>query len=137
MTQAGNPIRAVSVAVRDGDRLLLVRRGRAPSAGLFAFPGGRIEPGEGVLEAAQRELMEETRLIARNYRVHAEIIIDREDDSEVAYHLTVHLASYAGGEAVAGDDASETGWFDLESMRSLPITASTLAAAEDILRLPE
>ncbi|TIV26561.1 MAG: NUDIX domain-containing protein, partial [Mesorhizobium sp.] len=39
-------IPAVSVAVvRDGT-VLLVKRGRAPSQGLYAYPGGKVEPGE-------------------------------------------------------------------------------------------
>ena len=126
-------IQAVSVAVRDGNRLLLVMRGRAPSAGLYAFPGGRIEPGETVTDAAARELMEETRLRARNMRVFAEVTLDREDDSVETYHLTVHVADYDGGTALAGDDAAALGWFTIEEMRDLPITASTLAAAEEML----
>ena len=40
------PISAVSVALVRGDRILLVKRGRAPARGLYAFPGGRVEEGE-------------------------------------------------------------------------------------------
>ena len=59
-------IHAVSVAVVRGNRLLLVKRGREPSRGLHAFPGGRVEPGETNEEAARRELFEETGLRAEN-----------------------------------------------------------------------
>ncbi|WP_292224791.1 NUDIX domain-containing protein, partial [Mesorhizobium sp.] len=52
-------IPAVSVAVvRDGT-VLLVKRGRAPSQGLYAYPGGKVEPGETLPQAAARELREE------------------------------------------------------------------------------
>src|SRR3954469_11079883 len=69
--------------VRDAaGRLLLVRRGREPSIGLWSLPGGRVEPGETAEQAAAREVLEETGLDVKvgsllkmvdlpgNYRVH-------------------------------------------------------------------
>ena len=52
-----------AIVERDG-RFLLVRRRNPPAADLFAFPGGRAEPGETPEETAVRELFEETGLIA-------------------------------------------------------------------------
>ncbi|MFA5581293.1 MAG: NUDIX domain-containing protein, partial [Paracoccaceae bacterium] len=61
----GRPIAAVlAVVIRDG-RALLVRRANTPDAGLWGFPGGKIEPGEPILVAAERELHEETGVQAR------------------------------------------------------------------------
>src|SRR5436190_190421 len=51
---------AGAVVRDDHGRLLLVRRGRPPSAGLWSLPGGRIEPGESAAAAAAREVWEET-----------------------------------------------------------------------------
>ena len=46
-------------------RLLLIRRGHAPGRGLWSVPGGRVEPGETLAEAVEREVREETGLAVR------------------------------------------------------------------------
>ena len=56
------PIAAVGVIIRDGDRIVLIRRNRAPSQGLWTFPGGAVELGETLQDAARREALEETGL---------------------------------------------------------------------------
>jgi ADP-ribose pyrophosphatase YjhB (NUDIX family) len=127
-------IPAVSVALQRGGRLLLVRRGRAPAKGLLAFPGGRVEPGETLEEAARRELFEETGLAAAEMEVHA--VLDVESaTADAVYRLTVFWALHVSGEPVAGDDAESAGWFTLDEMAALPITGATLDAAKIILSL--
>ena len=60
------PTVAVGVVARDADgRLLLVLRGQAPHRGRWSLPGGRLEAGETMAQAAARELREETGLDAR------------------------------------------------------------------------
>jgi len=60
------PRAAVSVVARcqcaNQIRYALVQRGKSPNKGIWSFPGGKIESGEGTLQAAMRELWEETRL---------------------------------------------------------------------------
>lgn len=124
-------IPAVSVALRRGDTLLLVRRGRPPSQGLYAFPGGRVEAGESDEEAARRELLEETGLAAKLLR--PLVTLDLDGDAARVYRLTVFGGDYDGGEAVAGDDAESLGWYALETMNSIDVTPSVLAVARDIL----
>jgi ADP-ribose pyrophosphatase YjhB (NUDIX family) len=59
------PVVAVGVVARDpGGRLLLVLRANPPAAGRWSLPGGRVEAGETLAEAAARELAEETSLRA-------------------------------------------------------------------------
>ncbi len=127
-------IPAVSVALVRDDTVLLVKRGRAPSQGLYAFPGGKQEPGETPEQAAQRELAEETMLEGTGYRPVRTIFIDGAcDDHPVDYRLTVFAAAWTGGEAVAGDDAASAAFYSLAEMRALPLAGSVLEVAEELL----
>ena len=54
------PIRVLAAVIRRGERLLLCRRpSHKRHGGLWEFPGGKLEPGESLLEAARREVLEE------------------------------------------------------------------------------
>jgi len=123
-------VTAVSVAMRRDDRLLLVRRGRAPSRGLHAFPGGRVEPGEPLEAAARRELLEETGLEAAELSPFARIRIAGEDAD---FDLHVFATRHVGGEPAAGDDADAAGFFTLAEIQAMEVTQSVLAAAGEIL----
>ncbi|MET0575654.1 MAG: NUDIX domain-containing protein [Mesorhizobium sp.] len=128
---------AVSVALVRGDRILLVRRGRAPSLGLYAFPGGRVEAGETIEEAARRELLEETGLMAGDLSPYREYLIAREPQGKpVDFRLQVFTGLYRGGEAQAGDDADEAGWYTLADMENLPVIGSVLEVARELLAQP-
>ncbi len=124
---------AVSVALVHGDRVLLVRRGRAPSRGLYAFPGGRVEAGETAEAAARRELAEETSLAAGPLSLYREYRIEREEPAATGFRLMVFSGRFAGGSAVAGDDADEAGWFSLAEMENLPVIPSVREVAEELL----
>jgi len=123
-------IHAVSLAVLVDGRFLLVRRGRAPAKGLFAFPGGRVEAGEDAETAIRRELLEETGLSAGAVSLFREITIDGESGRR--YLLKVFRAAEVEGEMREGDDADHVGWYTLGEMLGLPITDSTLTVAEGI-----
>lgn len=124
---------AVSAAVVKDGEFLLVRRGREPARGLFAFPGGRVEAGESPEDAVRRELMEETAIIAGPLEFFRELeIADAADKSRIRFRLRVFHGPYGAGTATAGDDADAVGWFTTEAMRTLPMTATTLAIAEEL-----
>jgi len=125
---ARRPVAAVGVVVFRGDSVLLVRRGRAPSRGLWAVPGGAVEVGETLAEAAEREVREETGVIVKAHDpVHAFDVISRRADGEVEHHYVVVdlLADYVGGEPMAGDDAAEAAWVSVEQIGALAVSEET------------
>jgi len=112
------PVPAVGVVCLRGDSVLLIRRGTLPRLGEWSLPGGRIEPGERAVDAALRELREET-------GVEAEItgLIDVVDglfpEAGRHYVLIDYAARWVSGEPVAGDDALEARFVALDEIESL------------------
>lgn len=121
---------AVSVALQHDDRLLLVLRGRAPSLGYYAFPGGRVETGETLEDAARRELAEETGLAVQEL---SPLVLVRAEGDEFDYDLQVFFGRYAGGEPVAADDADEASFYTLAEMEALPVLESVLEVGRGLL----
>lgn len=128
---------AVSVAVLRGKTVLLVKRGRKPAAGLYAFPGGRVEPGESDEAAAVRELIEETGVEAGDFAPLTVIEIPPSPaEGTPGYRLAVFSARWVAGEPVAADDAAEAAFFTLDEVAALPTTDSTLELALALLDAP-
>ncbi|MCF8478832.1 MAG: NUDIX hydrolase [Rhodospirillum sp.] len=114
----GPQVGVLAVVWRDGE-VLLARRKNPPQAGAWGFPGGGVHWGEGLAEAAERELMEETGVHAR--AVHLlpplEQVSKEEDGAPNAHWILVPVAcAYESGEPTAADDALDAGWFDPESL---------------------
>lgn len=121
------PMVGLLAIVRRGDRFLLVRRAKEPNKGRWGFPGGVQELGETVVDGARRELAEETGLVAAaGHAVTTLDAIDRDEAARIRYHYTliVVLMQDVTGEAVAGDDAAEVGWFGIADLDTLPVIAA-------------
>jgi len=113
-----NPAPCVGVVCLRGDEVLLIRRGKPPRQGEWSLPGGRIEAGERTVDAALRELREET-------GVEAEIVglVDVVDgvfpEAGRHYVLIDYAARWLSGEPVAGDDAAEARFVPLAEAERL------------------
>lgn len=123
------PILAASIAVfRDG-KVLLAERTKPPSASLFSLPGGLVEPGERLAEAALRELLEETGVSARilGFNDHVEVV-ERDEDERVLRHFVVasFVGSWLSGDGTPGPEARRILWVDPKEAASLPVTPGLL-----------
>ena len=119
------PLLAVSVACfRDG-KVLLATRTRPPALGALTLPGGLVEPGERLTEAALRELQEEVEVEAEiiGFNGHAERI-DRDADKRVKHHYVIasFVARWTAGEPRPGPEAGEIVWADPQALDDLPLT---------------
>lgn len=123
------PFLAASVAVLRNGTVLLAERGRPPLEAVFSLPGGLVEPGETLAEAALRELREET-------GVEADLIgfvgpvefIARDPDGRTRHHFVIcaHAARWRSGEGVLGEEASAIRWLSEAEIGSVPTTPGLL-----------
>jgi 8-oxo-dGTP diphosphatase len=118
MSRAGReypdrPWVGVGVVVWQDERVLLIRRGRAPRLGQWGLPGGAQSAGETLFEAAAREVLEETGLeVVPQAVVTALDSISRDEAGNVQFHYTlVEVVAECGpGEPKAADDAMDARW---------------------------
>jgi 8-oxo-dGTP diphosphatase len=134
------PLLAASVAViRDG-QILLASRTRPPAAGLFSLPGGLVEPGETLEQAALRELGEEVGVLASivGFNDHVEVI-EREGEGEVARHFVIasFVARWVSGEGQPSAEAGRVIWArpaEIAGLRATPGLARIAARAFRVLK---
>ncbi len=108
---------AVGAVVVDGDRLLLVQRSADPGKGLWAVPGGRVEPDESLPAAAQREVREETGLEVAIGDV-AWVGDTMGPGSPPEWHMViVDFWATGGGDPQPGGDAADVAWIPISDLR--------------------
>jgi len=111
----------VGAVIKDAaGRLLLIKRGHEPGAGLWSLPGGRIEPGETDQQAVAREVLEETGLQVACGRLVGTVELPGLGGAVV--EVSDYLATVTGGELAAGDDAADAAWVTAAELARLPLT---------------
>ena len=118
-----------AIVFDDAGRVLLVERGKPPSAGLWSVPGGKLEPRETLAQAVAREVREETGLVVEVGTLAC--VLERIAD-EYHFVLLDYFARVTGGQLAAGSDARAARFVDPDELRALPLTeglADVLARA--------
>ena len=117
-----------SVLVRRADgAIVLIKRSREPGAGRWAVPGGYVEPGEKVGEAAKREAREETGLIVDDLSLIGVFDMIERDEAHVTRHY-ISICYEAGrveGVLRAGSDVLGAGWFHPADLSEKMLTETT------------
>jgi len=119
----------VGAVVLDGDRVLLVKRGRAPGAGKWSLPGGLVHLGETTREAVVREVAEECGL-AISVKDVAGVVdrVVRDEAGRIRYHyvLVDYLAFPDSTRVVPGSDAADAQWIEIDRIVELDTTEGLL-----------
>ncbi len=114
---SATPRVGVLALVCQGNRVLLVERGKPPNRGLWGFPGGKLEAGERLIAAAARELSEETGIVADFF----EVLPPLEAITEGFHYILVPvLGSNPRGLLRAADDAADARWLNRADLAGIP-----------------
>ena len=123
------PLVGVGAVIIEEDRVLLVKRGHPPLAGEWSIPGGVLEVGETLRQAAVREALEETGLAvepADLLGVYDRVLRDADERTIYHYVLIDFLCRRVAGEPQPAGDAIEVRWFTREEAGRLSLAEDTL-----------
>ena len=123
------PLVGVAVVVQNMGEILLIRRGRPPKKNVWAIPGGLVELGESIRNAAIREVREECGIEIELGEILDVIdFIDKDPNGRIKYHyvITDFSAQYVSGDSCAGDDAAQLAWVTPDQLKQYPIPETVL-----------
>jgi ADP-ribose pyrophosphatase YjhB (NUDIX family) len=129
------PTLAASAACFRGGKVLIAKRIK-PS--IWSLPGGRLEPGETLAEAAMRELFEETGVTAEPVGLAGQTEVIRKDrNGAIVARFQIHAfaARWIAGEAAPGLEASEVAWVEPEEITAYNATEGLLPIVLEARRL--
>ncbi len=127
------PIPGVGIVCFKDDAVLLVQRGKEPRRGEWSIPGGAVEVGETMREAARREVFEECGgEIELRELVDVVDLISRDEDGRVRFHYALidFWAEWRGGELRAGDDVMDARWVAPSDLEAYGLPSWTRAVIE-------
>ncbi|MGH9497849.1 MAG: NUDIX hydrolase [Terriglobales bacterium] len=122
------PLVGVGAIIIEGNSVVLVKRGHPPLAGEWSIPGGVLEVGETLREAAVREAMEETGLTVEPGEllgVFDRVLRDEAGRTQYHYVLIDFLCRRVAGDVHAAGDAAEARWFTREEVGKVPLAKDT------------
>jgi len=122
------PLVAVGAVVFKEDKVLLVLRAKPPAENRWTIPGGSVELGETLQEAAEREIWEETGLtIKAGEPVYTFDVIKRDPKGAILFHYVIVdlAADYVCGDLRPGDDATDVCWASSGDIKTLKVSAAT------------
>jgi len=123
------PLVGVGAIIVDAGRIALVERGHPPLLGEWSIPGGLLELGETLRQAAEREALEETGLVVRATEllgVFDRIVADSKDVRRTLYHYVLidFFCEPISGDLRASGDATDARWFTPQEADKLPLDAN-------------
>jgi 8-oxo-dGTP diphosphatase len=126
-----------AIIVKDGTALI-VKRANDPYKGEWSIPGGRVELGETLVEAVQREVREETGLEVRVGDVIEVFEHVARENGRIRYHFVIvdYLCTWVGGALCAGDDADDVAWVTGDELTRYGVAEAAAAVIRKALAHP-
>jgi len=131
------PIVGVGAVIVKADQVLLIQRGNEPNRGRWSIPGGTVELGETLAEAATREAREECQVeVEAGQLLSAADLILHDEGGRVRYHyVLIDLAArYVSGEPVAATDALNVRWVRETELADLDLVPRLLPVLRKALQ---
>jgi 8-oxo-dGTP diphosphatase len=134
------PLVGVGALIVEAGQVALIKRGHEPLKGEWSIPGGLLEVGETLRQAAEREALEETGLVVRATEllgVFDRVIPDEQQRTIYHYVLIDFLCEKISGELQASGDAAEARWFAPGEAAKLPLAGDTAGVIRTALEKAE
>lgn len=121
LIQPARPVLGAIAVVYHKGHVILIQRNTEPNMGWWGFPGGHVELGETAMQAATRELREETSVIARplDYLTNIDVLLrDEAGVVQKQYLLTAVLCAFESGTPAPNDDAQQACWLPVDELEN-------------------